>query len=56
MDGPSAKVFYAWCAIRRHLRDRIIMHENVPNFLVSALQHYFSKHYIVDSVICCMFS
>lgn len=47
MDGPNAKVFFTWCALRRRLREPVVVHENVPKFGTHALEDALGDLYII---------
>ena len=44
MDGNKAKLFWCWCAHRRAALDRIIIHENVPEFGLDDLRLQLSQY------------
>ena len=47
LNGPNAKIFWTWVALRRRWRDRIILHENVPSFGEAELNELMSDLYII---------
>lgn len=49
-QGPTAKLFAVWIALRRSLREPVLLHENVPNFGQDTLLDLLGDLYIVLSV------
>ena len=49
--GPKAKLFYLWCAMRRKLREKVWVHENVPSFGSYELNLRLGDLYIVERVL-----
>ena len=49
--GGTSLCFLCWVAQRRRLRERAILHENVPEFKVEILERFFSDLYILQTVV-----
>ena len=47
-EGPCAKLFYQWVSQRRELRDRLVLHENVPRFGVDELREQLGDLYYME--------
>ena len=44
--GPTAKLFFLWCAMRRKLREKVVIHENVVLFGLAKLRQHLGDLYI----------
>ena len=51
LDGPTARYFWAWCALMLHMRPHIIFHENVQKFGETELAAIFGGHYIFCRIL-----
>ena len=49
-DRPQ-KYFFLWCALRRALRDTIIIHENVQQFGIDLLQQEIGEYYYLSRYV-----
>ena len=49
--GSAAVPYFTWLALRLLLQEDIIVHENVPGFLIELITNYASELYIIMSVV-----
>jgi len=52
-NGSQSKYFYLWCAMRRQLREPLVVHENVPRFGIAELDDVLGDLYIIIRIPLC---